>query len=170
MQIGKHSPKLVNLRKAIRQGSLTPDGLLPIEGPILLEEAVRSGIEIAELFVRAGTKHPEVPFKEGHEIPSDVFKTLQETEHSQGILATVRPRQFTLIDILDISPALIVVLARLQDPGNVGTILRVAEAFAATGIVAMHGTASFHNGKAPSAVAKGRGVYARYDHASCSGG
>ena len=47
MQIGKHSPKLVNLRKAIRQGSLTPDGLLPIEGPILLKEAARSGIEIA---------------------------------------------------------------------------------------------------------------------------
>jgi RNA methyltransferase, TrmH family len=153
MQIGKHSPKLVNLRKAIRQGSVTPDGLLPIEGPILLEEAARSGIEIAELFVRAGTKHPDVVSKEIHEVPPEVFKTIQETEHSQGIVATVRPRRFELNDIVGVSPALITVLARLQDPGNVGTILRVAEAFGATGVVAVHGTASLYNGKVVRASA-----------------
>jgi RNA methyltransferase, TrmH family len=153
MQIGKHSPKLVNLRKAIRQGSLTPEGVLPIEGPILLEEAARSGLEVVEVFLREGTDHPDAKSREVHEVPADVYKTIQETEHSQGVVATVRPRQFGLNEILALSPALIIVLARLQDPGNVGTILRVAEAFGATGVVALPGTASFYNGKVVRASA-----------------
>jgi TrmH family RNA methyltransferase len=153
MQIGRNSRKLVQLRKAIRQGTLTEDGLLSVEGPILLEEAQRSKIDIVDVFVRSGTAIPAVASNQVHEVPSDVFKTIQETEHSQGILATVRPRQFSLADILSTSPALVVVLARLQDPGNVGTILRVGEAFGATGCVALRGTASFYNSKVVRASA-----------------
>jgi TrmH family RNA methyltransferase len=153
MQIGRHSPKLAQLRKAIRQGTLTADGLLPIEGPILLEEAHRSQLEVADVFVRNGTTVPAVAPNHVHEVPPDVFKTIQETEHSQGVIATVKPRQFNLSDVLNGSPALIVVLGRLQDPGNVGTILRIAEAFGATGCVALRGTASFYNTKVVRASA-----------------
>jgi RNA methyltransferase, TrmH family len=153
MQVGRHSRKLLELRKAIRQGALTTDGLLPIEGPILLEEAHRSGLEIAVMFVRSGVSLPAVPAKEVHEVPRDVFKTIQETEHSQGIVGLVRPRHFTMGDVLRTTPALIVMLGRLQDPGNVGTILRVSEAFGATGCIAFTGTASFHNSKVVRASA-----------------
>ena len=154
MQIGKHNRKLVEVRKAFQQGTLTADGLLPIEGPILLEEAERSGVKIVDLFVRANTAVPKVPAADVHgEIPEDVFKSIQDTEHSQGIVATVRPRQFTTEDVLSAKPALVVVLARLQDPGNVGTILRIAESFGATGCIALRGTASFHNSKVVRASA-----------------
>jgi len=147
MQIGKHSRKLVQLRKAIRQGTLTPDGLLPIEGPILLEEARRSRIDVADVFVRNGTEVPSFASSQVHELAPELFKTIQETEHSQGIIATVRPRRFNLAEVLGAEPALVVVLGRLQDPGNVGTILRVSEAFSATGCVALYGTVSFYNSK-----------------------
>jgi TrmH family RNA methyltransferase len=153
MQVGRHSRKLVELRKAIRQGSLTVDGLLPIEGPILLEEAHRSGIEIVDVFVRSGVSLPAIAANEVHEVPRDVFKTIQETEHSQGVMGLVRPRHFTMGDVLSTTPALIVMLGRLQDPGNVGTILRVSEAFGATGCIAFAGTASFHNSKVVRASA-----------------
>ena len=153
MQIGKHNRKLVEIRKAFQHGTLTADGLLPVEGPILLEEAARSGIEIVDLFVRESTAVPGVQAEVHDGIPADVFKSIQDTEHSQGIVATVRPRQFTLKDVLGAKPALIVVLARLQDPGNVGTILRIAESFGATGCVALRGTASFHNSKVVRASA-----------------
>ena len=93
MEIGKHSRKLVELRKAIRQGTLTSEGLLPVEGPILLEEAHRSGIEIVELFVRAGTTISAAKPNALYEVPADVFKTIQDTERSQGVIATVRLRQ-----------------------------------------------------------------------------
>src|SRR5262249_15684040 len=120
MQIGKHSRKLVQLRKALRQGTLTPDGLLPSEGPILLEEALRSGIDGADVFVRTGTEIPSLASYQVHEVPPEIFKTIQVTEHSQGVIATVRPPRFNLAELLSVSPALVVVLGRLQDPGNVG--------------------------------------------------
>jgi TrmH family RNA methyltransferase len=156
MQIGKHNRKLAEVRKAFQNGTLTAEGLLPVEGPILVEEAARSEIEIVDLFVREGTAVPAVPKVQAEihvGIPADVFKSIQDTEHSQGIVATVRPRQFTLEDVLDTKPALIVVLARLQDPGNVGTILRIAESFGATGCIALRGTASFQNSKVVRASA-----------------
>lgn len=153
MEIGRHNPKLVELRKAIRQGTLTSDGLLPIEGPILLEEAVRSGIEIVDVFVRKGLLAPALMPDALHELPGEVFKTIQDTEHSQGVIATVRPRAFTLGDVSNVSPALLIILGRLQDPGNVGTILRVGESFGATGCIALRGTVSFHNGKVVRASA-----------------
>jgi RNA methyltransferase, TrmH family len=164
MQIGKHNPRLVEVRKAFQHGTLTADGLLPIEGPILLEEAHRSGLEIVDLFVRSGTQVPPVQAEIHEEVPENVFKSIQDTEHSQGIIATVRPRQFDLKDVLAGAPALVVVLARLQDPGNVGTILRIAESFGATGCIALRGTAGFHNSKVVRASA---GSIFRLPHA-CS--
>jgi TrmH family RNA methyltransferase len=157
MDIGKHNRKLVEVRKAFQHATLTADGLLPIEGPILLEEAARSGIEIVDVFVRADTQVstvvPKVQAETHDGIPADVFRSIQDTEHSQGIVATVRPRLFTLDDVLDPKSALIAVLARLQDPGNVGTILRIAESFGATGCIALRGTAGFHNSKVVRASA-----------------
>jgi TrmH family RNA methyltransferase len=147
MQIGRHSPKLAHIRKALRQGTLTEEGLLPIEGPILLEEAQKSGIEIVDIFVRAGATSPHTSCKELFEVPPDIFKSIQETEHSQGIVATVRPRQFKIADVFGATNGLVVVLCRLQDPGNVGTIVRVGEAFGATGCVGLKGTVSFFNSK-----------------------
>src|SRR5436190_20504314 len=124
MEIGKHNRKLAEVRRAFQQGTTTPDGLLPIEGPILIEEASRSGLEIVDLFLRTGSRSPEVETAGRYELPTDVFKSVQDTEHSQGVIATVRPRHFQLAELLAPAPALVVTLARLQDPGNVGTILR----------------------------------------------
>lgn len=153
MQLGRHSRKLAELRKAIRQGTLTADGLLPIEGPILLEEAQRSGLDVVDVFVRSGARVPHIQSERLHEIPADIFKTIQQTQHSQGIVATVRLTSFGLGQVLNAAPALVVVFGRLQDPGNVGTIVRVSEAFGATGCVALQGTANFCNSKVVRASA-----------------
>ena len=161
MQIGKNSRKLIELRKAVRHGILTSDGLLPIEGPILLEEAQRSGIKIVDVFRRAGAPMPAVEPDALFEVPADSFKTIQDTEHSQGIIATVEPPAFTIRDIFAVSPALIIILGRLQDPGNVGTILRIGESLGATGCIALRGTAGFHNSKVVRASA---GSVFRFPH------
>jgi len=161
MQIGKNSRKLLELRKAVRHGSLTSDGLLPIEGPILLQEAQRSGIKIVDVFRRAGATTPVVEPDAFFELPPDTFKTIQDTAHSQGIIATVEPPAFTIRDVFAASPPLILILGRLQDPGNVGTILRIAESLGATGCIALRGTAGFHNSKVVRASA---GSVFRFPH------
>ena len=153
MDIGKHSRKLVEVRKAIHHATLTNDGFLPIEGPNLLEEARRSGIHIVDIFRRIGTELPAVQSDAVFDVTPDMFKTIQDTEHSQGVIATVQPRQYTLDDVLNASPGLVVILGRLQDPGNVGTILRIGESFGATGCIALPGTAGFYNSKVVRASA-----------------
>jgi RNA methyltransferase, TrmH family len=154
LTLGKHNTKLIELRKSIDRGLLTSDGLLPIEGPKLLEEALRSGIEVSEIFVRKDSVIPDLPpHAIIYELDPAVFKTIQSTETSQGIIALIRPRHFDLQQLIDEAKPLIVILSRLQDPGNVGTVLRVAESFYATGCIATIGTANIHNAKVVRATA-----------------
>jgi len=120
---------------------------MPVEGPKLIDEAINSGLEILGIFRRRGADLTRVPSVPVYDIDPAAFKTLQSTETSQGVIALVRPRQYRLADVASSPNPLIVVLARLQDPGNVGTILRVAESFGASGCLATSGTASVLNPK-----------------------
>ncbi|MBI4474368.1 MAG: RNA methyltransferase [Acidobacteria bacterium] len=152
--LGKHNPKILDVRKAIEQGTLTQEGLLPIEGVKLLEEAARSGIGVVSIFLRRGTVPPDItPNVPVYEIEPAAFKSIQATETSTGLIALVRPPRFSLHDILPRGHPLITLLVRLQDPGNVGTILRVAEAFGADACLATSGTAAIFNSKTVRASA-----------------
>lgn len=151
--LSKDNRKLVEIRKAIRRGTLTAEGLLPIEGPRLIAEAVRSGLSVVEVFVENGASVDPVSGATLYQMESSVFKTIQTTETSHGIVALVRPPQFQLERMIRLEDALLLVLAGLQDPGNVGTILRIGESFGATGCIALKGTASLFNGKTVRASA-----------------
>jgi TrmH family RNA methyltransferase len=127
-----------------------------IEGEHLLLEAVRSGVEIATVFFRSGDEgllnrmgpEPEVDVIE---LPAEVFASAVTTESPQGIAALVMPKAFSLDDALGGEPLLVVVAAGLQDPGNLGTLIRSAEAFGASGVIALPGTVSQWNAKATRA-------------------
>ena len=136
LPLGKHNARLAALRKAVQQGELTPEGLLPIEGPKLLEDAMRSGIEVIDVFLRRGVGAGRLPPAAAvYEVDSRTFKTLQTTETSQGIIALVRPPDHSLDRVLRQVNPLLVVLGRLQDPGNVGTMIRTAAAAGADQVV-----------------------------------
>ncbi len=148
LSLGKHNPKLIEVRKAIRHATLTADGLLVAEGPKLIEEARRSGLEVVTVFKRRGAEAPGVSARTAvYELDPAVFKTIQSTETSQGVVALVRPRRYDFRDVLSAARPLIVVLSRLQDPGNAGTIIRVAESFGATACLATLGAAGVFNPK-----------------------
>jgi len=153
VSIGKHNPRLLDVRKAVQRGALTSDGLLPIEGLRLVREASTSGLPITALFIRDDIQIEEMPRADGvFSLDASTFKNLQSTEHSQGVIALVKPRAWTLDDVLRTHRP-IAVLAGLQDPGNVGTIVRIAESFGAAGCLALSGTASIHNSKVTRASA-----------------
>src|SRR6185369_11054295 len=61
LSLGKHNARVAAIRKAVQQGELTAGGLLPIEGPKLLDEAIRSGIKVSDVFLRRGVGLPGVP-------------------------------------------------------------------------------------------------------------
>jgi len=153
VSIGKHNPRLADVRKAVQRGTLTSDGLLPIEGRRLVREAHISGVSLVAMFLREDVSTKELPVASTiYTLDASSFKNLQSTEHSQGIVALVKPRVSALEDVVR-SSAPIAVLAGLQDPGNVGTILRIAESFGAAGCLALSGTVSLHNSKVTRASA-----------------
>lgn len=109
----------------------------------MVEEALRSGLQVEAVLVSvAGERHfagLEDQLDAGVPLlrTSDrLFAGLADTETPQGIAALVRTRRATFDEIVGgakASPVLVVVLVGVQDPGNVGTILRAAEGFGATG-------------------------------------
>jgi TrmH family RNA methyltransferase len=126
-------------------------GLVAIEGEHLVEEALRSGIEVRTLFHTERQKTPAGLDRSTEVVllTADVFASAVETRSPQGISALITPPKFELTDMLNrASSPLILIAAGLQDPGNLGTLIRSADAFGATGVITTPGTVSAWNQKA----------------------
>lgn len=113
----------------------------------MIAEAQKSGLEIVESFRREGEHFDFQAGSIEYVVDSDVMDGLAMTQSPQGVIALVRPPHFELENILSSDNPLLVVLCGVQDPGNVGTILRLSEAFGATGCVTTPGTVGPYNGK-----------------------
>jgi TrmH family RNA methyltransferase len=153
-----------DLRKAFSQAIPGDDGSVAIEGVKLVEEAIRSGLRLRAVFFsesareRANRLLPQLSHTtETVLLPDDIFQSAVATETPQGVAALVYPLIATLEDLFRpavISAApLILGCAGLQDPGNLGTILRSAEAFGASGVITTEGTVSSANPKVARASA-----------------
>ncbi len=123
-----------------------------IEGEHLLIEAIRSGVKIVTVFFRSGDDSilDRVRFDKSVEVielAAEIFASAVATESPQGIAALIVPRTFSIDDMFSVERPLILVAAGLQDPGNLGTLVRSAEAFGAAGVVTLAGTVSLWNSK-----------------------
>lgn len=146
-----HNPLLQKIRKSIRTGRQTSEGYLVAEGPHLVEEAARSPWRIVQILTTpAGRgKHEELIQAidaEVVETSARAFEAVTEMQHSQEILALLEPKTWTWQDLTG-AQALVLALDGIQDPGNAGTIIRSAEAFGATGVILLKGSARVSNGK-----------------------
>jgi RNA methyltransferase, TrmH family len=158
---GRHNPLVKQLRQAFAHADLTDAGDCAIEGLRILEEAIRSGLRFSAVFFRESAQDradrllPQIGAQvETLLLPDKLFDTLVPSESPQGVAALVRLKEFSLDDLterLQVGP--IVVLAGLQDPGNVGTILRSCEAFGSAGVILGEGTVSPFNSKVVRASA-----------------
>ena len=147
------NPLLKDVRRAVDRGSLTSGGLAVAESFHLLIEALRSSCEIMSVLAsesaysaveRCTQFRPDIPIIR---VADDVLASVSSTETTQGVIALVRPPSLE-IDVIFRGRPLVLVLDRIQDPGNAGTILRAAEAFGASGALILKGTVNPWNPKA----------------------
>ncbi len=158
---GRHNPLVKQLRQAFSRSELTDAGDCAIEGMRILEEAIRSGLRFSSVFFResalerANRLLPQIGSQvETLLLPDKLFDSLVPSESPQGVAALVRFKQFSLDDVIErLQVGPIVVIAGLQDPGNLGTILRSAEAFGSAGVILGDGTVSPFNSKVVRASA-----------------
>jgi RNA methyltransferase, TrmH family len=152
---GRHNALVKELRQAFAHAEPTESGECAIEGIRIVEEAIRSGLKFRAVFFResaANVAEKLLPQIGSHVetlvVPDSIFDGAVPSESPQGIAALVRLREFSLSDTLErlqVGPVMVVV--GLQDPGNLGTILRSAEAFGCAGVVRGEGTVSPFNSK-----------------------
>ena len=141
--------RVKQLRAAFQGHARLSGGMVAIEGDHLLEEALRSGMVLKTVFVSERRGVPEIVPRgvEVVRLTEEVFGSVVETQTPQGVAALLVPPVWVLEDVMG-SVALILIAVGLQDPGNLGTLVRSAEAFGATGVLTTPGTVSAWNQKA----------------------
>ncbi len=153
----RQNARLKDLRQRLLHPGIGKDGLIAIEGDHLLQEAERSGLQFDTVFLRedrVAARDRAFPGKvKLLAVAADAFDHACATDSPQGIAALVKAPQWTLDSLLAADAPRLVILAGLQDPGNVGTIIRSAEAFAANGVLLTPGSVSPWNQKALRASA-----------------
>ncbi len=169
--------RVKQLRAAFAGHARLSGGLIAIEGDHLLEEALRSGMVLKTVFVSERREAPGMVPRgvEVVRLTGGVFESAVVTESPQGVAALMVPPVWVLEDVVHdgrnagslrsiptsqnrdmghpVRGPLVLVAAGLQDPGNLGTLVRSAEAFGAAGVLTTPGTVSAWNQKALRASA-----------------
>jgi len=152
---GRHNSSVKELRQAFAHAERTEEGDCAIEGLRIVEEAIRSGLRFKAVFFKESAQNlaerllPQIGANvDTLLLPDTLFDGAVPSETPQGVAALVRLREFSIDEVLErlqVGPILVVV--GLQDPGNLGTILRSSEAFGSAGVVLGEGTVSAFNSK-----------------------
>jgi TrmH family RNA methyltransferase len=143
-------------RRALADGT-TKQGWLAVEGPFLVEEALNAAPRVTthSVLVASGAAEKfshllqRLPAEaEVTHVPDRLFDGVAQTKSPQGIAALVEFPAYRLEEIVAARNPLLVVACRLQDPGNLGTMMRTALAFSATAFLTLQETVSPFNPKA----------------------
>lgn len=120
-----------------------------VEGHNLVEAALRRGL-VSEVFVteaamsRFGSTLTGVPV---HQVTERAAKVLSETVTPVGLVAVCSMPETTLRDVLAASPRLVAVAVEISEPGNAGTLIRIADAMGADAVVLAGHSVDPYNGK-----------------------
>jgi len=152
---GRHNQRLKELRLAFRRAEPTVRGECAIEGVKLLEEALRSGQQLESVFFSESARPlaekllPQInACTETLILPNALFNSIVPSDAPQGVAALLKMPVSSVALLLDrANDGPLLVAAGLQDPGNLGTLLRSAEAFGAAGLFFTEGTVSPYNWK-----------------------
>lgn len=135
--------KEVNSLKAKKERDKT--GLFILEGKRLVEE-IPNCWEIKYL-LKAESYSDEINFENVYTVKDSLFEKISETVNPQGILAVCHIKEFDVTNVDYSNSPFFVVLENVTDPGNMGTLIRTADAAGADGIFLSKGCVDIYNPK-----------------------
>ena len=143
----RSNPLMTHIRKLVSSRSYRREhGEYIGDGVKLLEEAVRWNAPVTTVVYTKGTAVPAVPETVRMvEVPEDLMRSISPMEAPQGALFIARIPENSLPECLGGQRYL--AMEGVQDPGNVGTILRTADAYEADGVILLDGCADLYNPK-----------------------
>lgn len=138
------SDRVRSVRGLSRRSVRRKSGTMLVEGPQAVREAVRFAAQnLLDLYVtpEAADRYAEIvaAAREAgrfvHEVTDEVLAAMCDAEHPQGMAAVVRWERSTLDDVLATAPSTLVFLTNVRDPGNLGTVIRGADAAGADAVL-----------------------------------
>jgi len=161
--VSKQNPLLKTIRLVVAGSRRAPEDLVAAEGVRVLEEALRAGckIESAVLSEHFGSAERERHLLKAwisqgipvHTIDDRLFPSISGVQAPQGAIALIRAPKRSLAAIAPARDALILCACGIQDPGNLGTLIRTAAASGVSLVCTTPGTVSARNPKALRASA-----------------
>src|SRR4051812_10740997 len=145
----RQNPWFKRIREAIRYHA----GEIVIEGPKAVADAIAAGWKPIKVIER------DVDFS------AAIFDALAETKSPQNVIALFERPQFDLQSLIARESSIVIALDGVQDPGNVGTIVRLAAAFDANGVALLPGCADAFG---PKAIRSSAGAILTVPGVNCS--
>ncbi len=144
-------------------------GCYVVEGPNLIREALKQGVKLRSVFFEqtggeSASREEElaqlISLAAGSNLPMELyalsreaFSKIAQTDTPQGVLAVAEKKNDTEEDFFKAKAGNVLVLDRIQDPGNLGTLLRTAEAAGLSGAMLLKGCGDVYSPKAVRAAA-----------------
>ncbi len=139
----KDNPAVKHVKKLYKKSFRDECGVFIAEGERLVYDAAQSGAELEMLFVTERFANVNISADNVYTVDEKVMKWISDTDSPQGILAVVKRRVVTPSQICE--PA--VICDRVSDPGNLGTIIRTADAAGFGSVVLLPGCADAYSPK-----------------------
>ena len=113
-----------------------------IEGWHLFEEAVQAGVRIEKIFALESYRDQLAAFPQTVWVSEEILRDLADTQTPQGIVAVIQKEE---VGLPDFSQGKFLFLEEVQDPGNVGTMIRTADAAGFTGVIVSDKSADIYS-------------------------
>ncbi|WP_022868013.1 TrmH family RNA methyltransferase [Schaalia vaccimaxillae] len=155
-----HSDRVRKVAGLVGRSARSRSGLMLVEGPQAVRELLRhrsSAVQDVYMTAAAADLHPEIADEAHrstrwvHEVSAEVSRAM--SADAQGMIAVAKKEAITSSADAPAEGSTIVMLAQGRDPGNVGTIIRTADAMGACAVITVAGTVDVRNPKVVRASA-----------------
>lgn len=157
MITAKDNDKVKYTKSLLKSKNRNKESKFIIEGYRILTLAIECNAKIDYVFINEDfeKKQEHTEFLQvlkdkninTYKTTNKIFDELVDTENTQGILAVVKFKQKTIEENLKEDHRFVLILDRIQDPGNMGTIIRTADAAGVDAIIALKGCVDIYNPK-----------------------